>query len=204
MLGILRQPAAAIGGCLIVATIGVLAIGAKPEVAEAASLGSTCATIGHTEQANSVARVFSLHPGGAFEYHACVYGQRRNLGYFGPRGRVNGITGVQLRGPYLGMVLHNSDCEHGYCGRDHVLVRDLRRPRGPAPGLAAASYVLSADGSFAVIGLADPNGQSAVIAVVRGQPRTLDTGAITAGSLALTGRTLYWLKDGIPRTARLA
>jgi hypothetical protein len=196
-----RPHAVAIGGLLITAMLGAMASGA---VADGASLRSTCATIGHTVQANAVARVFSLHPGGSFEYHACVYGQRRNLGYFGPRGRVDGVSGVELRGPYLGMVLSSTDCEHGYCGRDHVIVRDLRRPRGPAPGLAAASYVLSDNGSFAVIGLPDPAGQSAVIAVVRGRPRTLDSGAITAGSLALAGRTLYWTRDGIPRSAPLA
>jgi len=200
----LRRRPFAIGGLLIAATTGAVAIGAAPEVADGASLRSTCATIGHTEQANAVARVFSLHPGGSFEYHACVYGQRRNLGYVGGRGLVIGVSGLQLRGSYLGMVVHNTDCEHGYCGRDHVMVADLRRPRGPAPSLAAASFVLSDNGSFAVIGLADPAGQTPVIAVVHGQPRTLDSGAITAGSLALAGRTLYWIKDGVPRTALLA
>jgi len=199
-----RPHAAAIGRVLIVATMGAVTVGAPSEVAEGASLRSTCATIGHTVQANAVARVFSLHPGGSFEYHACVYGQRRNLGYVGGRGLVDGISGVQLRGPYLGMVVHNIDCEHGYCGRDHVIVHDLRRPRGPAPGLAAASYVLSDNGNFAVIGLPDPAGQSAVIAVVRGRPRTLDSGAISAGSLALAGGTVYWTKDGVPRSAPLA
>ena len=187
-------------GAAVAAAVALIAVPSTS--ADRSRPTDRCRTAGRTEQANGVARLYSTRLNGDVHYHGCVYNQRRNLGDFAVRGRTRGATGVSLQGYFLGSVVHGLDCGRGDCRPDEVWVYDLRRPDAAAR-IPGGSFVLRADGSFAVITNRDAEGNSQVVVLDARGLHILDQGDIAPESLALAGHTLYWTHDAQARSGTM-
>jgi hypothetical protein len=181
--------------------LAAAAIGPFP-AASTARAAVSCRTVGHTVIANTRARVYAYRPGHSPVYGACVYGQRQNLGVFADGGA--GL-GLQLVDTHLGYVARGLGCERGDCRPDVVRVVDLRHPLAAPAAAIATSFVLAGGGAFAALTQPDASGAIRVLTVTPPHSTTtvIASGAVTPGSLALTGRTVYWTQDGAPRSATL-
>lgn len=81
---------------------------------------------------------------------------------------------------------------------------DLTTGRVRATGRApVAAFVLSSHGWLAWTTPPDPLGLTDVVAVTATGTRTLDRGAVDAGSLRLAGSLLSWTRAGAPQSATL-
>jgi hypothetical protein len=187
---------------IVVALLGLVPIAEAQDRRE-----STCAMRGsETIRATERVRVFSSARGG---YYACRYGERpvRLPGYRTEDASPQRFSVVGNRVAYAFVRCDRSDAGTDGCSST-VLVVDLLRRRirrsavfGKHGGVG--SLVLSQAGSVAFVlrpihtSLAD---NVTRVVVMRGTTaEVVDSGdEIAPDSLALGGRTLYWLKAGLP------
>ena len=177
-----------------------------------------------TEDASRYARVYSVRrvqdDAVTRRWYACLYsaGRRVHLGVVGPAGQFSDrIAPVRLAGRYVAFSSEYTASTGDAIGAV-VTVRDLRTGafvnRFQSPGdpntYDVTDLELRANGSVAwVAGIIQGMPATTTFEVRAFQERkaqstVLDSGAaIGSGSLALSGRTLYWTSDGTPRSTTL-
>lgn len=207
-------PVAAVAGAVLAAGAPAAAVAAD----ECQARGS------RTEEASRYARVYSVRrvqdDTHVRRWYACLYSEDRRvrLGTVGAGGvHLDRISPVRLAGRYVATASEYTAATGDALGAV-VEVRDLRTGR-----LVRHFHSPSEPNTYDVTDLElRANGSVAFIArVLGGMPATttyevralrstgssselLDSGAgIDRRSLALSGSTLYWSNDGLPRAARL-
>jgi hypothetical protein len=187
------------------ALLVVLAVAAGVPEAASASVASRCRSEGATVAANGSVRVYA-HGSHGLELWTCAYRSRRwspiSLGERGSVKERRGVVDVTVAGGYVGLRVLNTGCSRGECVGPIVQVFDPLRRR-QSPDVKGDSYVLRADGTFAVVTPPDPAGNATVELHDARGTTVVATGAIDPGTLALAGRNVYWMQDGLPQTAVL-
>lgn len=215
-----RRTAALIG--LVASAAALLPLAPAAEAAQRRqAAGRLCGEPGTTVLQNRLVRVYVV-PGprgdGGEMYLACgVRGAReRQIGGSTLEGDHGERASFRLAGWYVAW--DGAECYYERCagGVEVLNVRTGRRTRdevptvpvGPLAGIGTAnSLLLEPDGTTAWIrtrpeGPPPPNGVYAM--AFGGQARLLDAGvAVDPASLASNGRTLYWLRGGVPQAAPL-
>jgi hypothetical protein len=203
--------------CLVVAAVAAVACATAAAPSAPAAARSKCAAKGsRTITATRDARAFRR----AGRSYACLYrvGRRFRLGDEPAEPDFFRAFSVRLAGRYVAYEL-------AFVGREEthfdVRVRNLRSgrwvhrlPANSAPETSPIStsspgvtdLALARNGAVAWI-TRDPYVNPATLEVHKADAdghAQLDTGAgIDPGSLALSGKTIYWLSNGTPRTATL-
>jgi hypothetical protein len=152
-------------------------------------------------------RITSVQDDGFRRWYACLNrrGRRVFLGVHDPTGQQQ-LSRPTLVGSFA--AFESFTPSTSATGPDAVLV-DLvtRRNRSmPIPG-AIVGMVLSRGGDLVVMSLGSRDQPPAVLRLnIRDGSSTLDTGAIEAGSLAMSpnGRFVYWRNAGQPRVFELS
>ena len=192
--------------------LAVLALAAFPGEASAADRHPCEPRGSRTVEANAAARVFTWRD----EVFACAYRRRTrvNLGLEARRGCLRdcgGVATLRLRRRFVAYQTFSSSMT---ASRAVVWRLDLaaRRPRVIWNGRRFALYSgvtdleLAANGSLAWIATFSGSNRPAyeVWKADRAGLRVLDGGReIAEDSLALSGRTLYWMNADVPRSATL-
>jgi hypothetical protein len=162
-----------------------------------------CALDGTVITANPVAVVYRQGAADSYDVFACVQrtGESRKLGAFDVTD--GGVFGFKLGGKYVAYI--TSQCSHAAdcVGRPHV--RDLttgkvrNASRTPDEG-ADVRPLARPSGAMAWIRLRPHSSINEVRTLDSTGERVLDaSSAIPPTSLALAGRTLYWLHGDAPR-----
>ncbi|HEV3000784.1 MAG TPA: hypothetical protein VGW75_08620 [Solirubrobacteraceae bacterium] len=173
---------------------------------------SECWTRGTTVVATREARIYTAFDGGELWAWGCLRRRGARAVPLDAVSRTNGASDFRLAGTFAGYVGRGGGCARGECTGDEVEVVDLRqRPRRIPGGVETTArswlgraFVLTPRAEVVLV-RDDPAGAAVVVAhAVTGRvERTLDTGAIDPGSLALSGSRVYWMNAGEPRTALL-
>jgi hypothetical protein len=199
------------------------ALAATPAIA-AANSGGACATRGTTVAANSKVRVFGIRHKApenlVVRYFGCTYGhQPRALTTAGRDDRGGSITrtvfGVQLNG---GLVTFGNEkcsgatvCPVKYRTVDLRTGKAIRKYDAVVYG-GLGKLVAAPDGSFAASYNGGGGGipsHGVIVAAGPGGRKVLDEetpsnpGAIDVDSLAIAAPSVYWIKDGAVKRAKL-
>jgi hypothetical protein len=181
------------------------AVAAGVPEAASASVASRCRSEGATVAANGFVRVYA-HGSHGLELWTCAYRGRRwspiSLGQRGSVKQRRGVVDVTVAGGYVGLRVLDMGCSRGECAGPIVQVYDPLRRR-QSPDVKGDSYLLRSDGTFAVVTPPDPAGNAMVELHDARGTTVAATGAIDPATLALAGRDVYWMQDGLPQTAVL-
>src|SRR4051812_6625078 len=203
----MRTPAAVLG---LLAVAALAATAASP----AAAATKACSTGGKTLLASADARVYSLAKAEDDPVYACYgkVGKKFKLATFRNCSDSSSFVKGVLAGPFLAYVTSSCGLSED---RQTLVVRDLRTGKVTKTSDATddsgldtrfPGLVVTAKGSVAWIG---QNVTQATITQVfkwdAGGKGKLDSGTdIDAASLALGGKTLYWLKGSTAKSSTLS
>jgi hypothetical protein len=152
--------------------------------------------------ANSVAVVYRKGSSSSHDIYACVQktGDTRKLGFFDVDDR--GVYALSLSGRYVAYIRAICDRGSRCFGRPHVrdLVSNSERNASKTPSTAFdAKPIALPTGSMAWVRRKRETNE--IRTFDGATERVVDSGP-TVGSLARSGRTIYWLHDGEPRAQR--
>lgn len=213
-----------VSGAAAAALAGV-ALAMTGPVSPAAAQSDCEARGSRTEDASRFARVYSVRrvrdgDTATRRWYACLYrtGRRVALGEVGPAGMFSDrISPVRLAGRYVAYAEEYTAATGDAIGAV-VQVRDLRTrtlvSRFQSPGdpntYDVTDLELRANGSVAWIARivqgtpATTTYEVRTFAAGESESEIVDSGAaIETRSLALSGRTLFWTRDGAPRSTTL-
>jgi hypothetical protein len=153
--------------------------------------------------ADTRGRIFHVERHGLDRWYACLRSRDRSVWIEDASPPDTDLSLPRVASPYAAVVIDRLTTGPS---APEVTVIDLRTRRevGARAPLGVSDLVLTRQGTVAFVQGASP--EARVRTMDRsGRVADLDVGSIAAGSLALSpdGKRLYWLKDGVPRSAQL-
>lgn len=199
-----------VGTVATAAAASFIAIGLGSADAERAT-GACAARHSHTVVANARVRVYRK----AGVYYACAYKTGRRVKLPSNEPGVDGYGPFAVAGPHVAFGYYPScgvcEDEDNFAGEIQVVKRKTRlwRLDDEDDGKVTRVKDIAVDGGGAAAWISRDRRHRADVRVETAEPGSdqvtlLDSGpGISLHSLARSGRTLYWTKDGTPRSARL-